>query len=487
MNGMVDCTNKIRATASRTCVITNVDDPTDVRRTGYGCTSEGDCAANKHDLNEYSEERESTESRTYRATCPASSDPEPSRSGPVDVLDGAEGAYLFCFHPERSTPEDRQEPDCGNFIVPPQSAFISGKGGLYDVIISQYKNTSGNKARGIADWLYDRNGKIIIYDRNGLYDMWEFRNIWSRLPSSAKPWPPYFPGTYNPNTAYDNLIPICPNDATDLDFFLDGDGSVGDRRGYFGGPFPSSSRYWNHDHPAYKSLVMTFQQGMNTNWVPVSIDTTNRSVRAWDQTGNGGSGSAVPGAKLVAYEYFADLFTKASFSHSTDDRNKYCLAFSCDRINYRTGYCSEDTDIVCSTYPGRAPCPAGAGDCIAPGESPPSDLEVDGVDYSHMCTGSWYTDAMADQPACDEISRRACEILEEEKGFELACADTVRAEASGRRCVKFCTTNRSADRCIGPANEHAEGASGSAPAFCGGAFSCSSDATRAYGSTPHGR
>lgn len=251
--GMKDCTNKIRATAGRTCEGTNVPQSLLGK---LACSVDRDCSGFA-----------TLKYRYPSATCPATSDSEPSRSGSDDVLSGSEGAYLFCYHPELSV-EERKEPDCTNFVVPPQSVFISGRGGQYDILISAYRafNRTSHDPPSIREWLKARRGRILVYDRYGLRDTVTF-GADGVIPTGG--------ASVDVNAGWNRLDNLIGRDIC----------------------LPVSERDASQAITMPK-IAYLHSNIISTVWTPLSIDTTNDRVLKW----NGGYQGA-------DFRYFADLYT----------------------------------------------------------------------------------------------------------------------------------------------------------------------------------
>jgi hypothetical protein len=161
---MALCTNKVRATASRTCRGENVPP---ALRGQVGCLENSDC---RHRFG------------FAGSTCDGPA--EPSRVGNPAILSGAAtGAYLFCYHPEWPVGDSRRtDPSCANFILPPQSVFIRANAGQYDILVSQYRVFATGSHRDtrsfIREWLSARNAELHVYDRAGLRERITFNDNW---------------------------------------------------------------------------------------------------------------------------------------------------------------------------------------------------------------------------------------------------------------------------------------------------------------------
>jgi hypothetical protein len=200
VTGMIRCTNKVRATLSKSCVLVNDDDSTTPVEGGvYACANDGDCIFdNGFNL----DERLGVGWNEVRCE----GDPVPEQTGPTNVLEGAEGAYLFCYHPE----DPDRGSDCGNFVLPPQSAFIVAKGGQYDVLVTKYRLFLGSLAQqpsselpnrqkpafdnaqnalSIRKWLNDRNASIRIYNMYGLAEEIEAPSLYGEQSTQPSPVP----------------------------------------------------------------------------------------------------------------------------------------------------------------------------------------------------------------------------------------------------------------------------------------------------------
>lgn len=257
--GMVNCTNKIRATAGRTCTGGSV--PSNFAgklacslKENYECMG---WSTNKY---EYA-----------NSTCSGPADGgavEPSRSGPLSVLSGGEGAYLFCNHPEwpDAQASKRSESSCTNFIIPPQSVFIHGNGGQYDILVTAFHqfNAGSHNPQSIKVWLAQHNGQIRLYDQYGLNKIWKENDLAAGTDLSAG-W-----------NKYDgNNVDVCMTGAGSRDTGSDTLGKDLKQRTFY--------HYGNV---------------LSSVWTPISIDTTAQRVMEWN---NGATGAD--------YHYFADLYT----------------------------------------------------------------------------------------------------------------------------------------------------------------------------------
>ncbi len=384
--GMVNCTNKIRATSAKTC-------QTDAgKQTGIGCTWDGGAECNNQSI--------------FGKYGNCVSGMEPSRSGPLSVLNGQEGAYLFCFHPENPDPAQQNTPNCRNFIVPPQSTFISGKGGQYDVIISQYFMEAMYNFR-VADWLWNNFARVQLYTKDGFYKEWKFRDYFHAAPGKNI-YPPEWDGNI-----------LCPNGNTDSGIMS----SAADVP--YSGEFPlkkpdDTNGRRNQDHS------LTLMGGINQYWVPFSIDTTSKQVLEWDASFNSPNraSSANPkGYHMAANRYFADTFA--------DNYTPYAYP------GYGTCYYTTCSDPNVQIGGVTVNLPAGYSICN------------DG--------GGTYTGNL-DAPACDDASMALCAST---WGPTIGCGQSVNPSGP---CVKTCTPDPSA--CPG----NVVGSSGNATlhAFCGG-------------------
>ncbi|OGL73627.1 hypothetical protein A3D73_03365 [Candidatus Uhrbacteria bacterium RIFCSPHIGHO2_02_FULL_60_44] len=457
ISGMGKCTNKIRATAARTCQEITPEVTTVVREyTNKGCNDEERCtAALGHNLvpttdgntfrcqegggntgyTGYCQEIKVTPSQFVKdypeygcssgwdCTNPAkyglvagsgneikcSGAAEPARQGSPKVLNGSAGAYLFCFHPEAPN----KESDCTNFIVPPQSVFISGKGGVYDVIISQYRMLAGGAYRPqrVITWLYDHNAEVRLYDKNGLYDVWKYREV----NPNKKSWPPEYSGASSV---------VCPNGgAGDSTTFPQG----GIGRGIKGAVRYPTDAGWPPIQ--YKALYMTLATGVNQSWVPFSIDTTSKLVKVWKDNEDGTTLHA-------AYRYFADLYTTESVGQ-TWVGDGWCWFNTC---KYVTGTDSQGKDTVW----------------------PPN---IDGT-QQYVCSdnkGKYSGDP--DDPPCTSTDQTIC--------VKYYGADTKKCTKTpdpNTRCVRFCTDPKGKDICEGTINGSSDVAA--VEAFCGGPIPC---------------
>lgn len=242
--GMANCTNKIRATASRTC--TGGDVPGNFIGK-LGCSNDLDCNGN-------------ADKYFYPGSTCSTSVPEPSRSGPLNVLSGTEGAYLFCFHPEWPEGDaNRVQPNCTNFVLPPQTVFINSNGGQYDILVSAYSAfTWGaiNKPPSIQTWLWEHNAKVRVYDVNG------YKGEWRSFGSDAG-WNPY----ENKN--------VCMNIADARKIAKDEGMSV----------------------LSAKTAYM-YSSAISTVWTPISLNTDTGKIISWND-----------GWQSADNHYFSDLFT----------------------------------------------------------------------------------------------------------------------------------------------------------------------------------
>lgn len=421
LKGMQNCTNKVRATSMRTCV------ESDGTPTKLGCSSSWDCEnPGKYDLGS-------------GATC--TGDPEPSRSGPIDVLEGAEGAYLFCFHPEYPEGE-RQDPDCRNFIVPPQSAFIHGRGGMYDVIVSQYVmgGWSAYDPQRVGWWLYSHGAELWVYDQYGLNRKVKYRDVYHWTI-----WPPEFSSDTG---GYGGDV-LCPNEHTDSGIW-----STEDDYQKFGGKYPTEAD-WPPDQ--HKTLFMTYAGGVNQSWVPLSIDTTSQQLRMW-------SGGGDEGNHHAAYRYFADLWNWSGM-YNAGAGDGACYYHTCSHYNFREGdqVCTQDESLVCTS---NADCSGEGNFCRT--EFPMQDSNAnEGRPY--LCNGARYA-GNTSYPACDQLSKRICQI--QAPGTTCATAEVNTNPSSRDRCIQFCSATGT-DICVGPVDDQApQGTNAYVEAFCGGPFNC---------------
>lgn len=406
-SGMVSCTNKIRATAQGTCVTSNGV------QTNQGCDGDWECVSPfLHNMG-------------VGATCACNgpscstkrSAPEPSRSGPLQVLDGRPGAYLFCFHPEYTDPAARVNSDCRNFLVPPQSTFITGQSGQYDVIISQYL-MFGSGAYGpqrVSEWLYDHNAKVDLYDKNGLYKRWDYRAIAPRVAS----WPPEWEGGS-----------VCPNDPTPGNSQTVATGGVG--AGIRGAvSYPTDAGWPDAQFPALK---MTYAGGVNQYWVPFSIDTTNRAVKEWNS-----DGWEANGVHHAAFHSFADTYWSGG---------PWNMAPGTGECWYHTSSNFNSTDSQ--------------GNPVA---WPPSGQYLCS-DGAAINAAARYSGSPSDPP-CDTTSRDACRAAFAGVSPQPRCAGTV---SSSVRCVQFCNMTATDKRSVCTGDVAGTSGNGRIEAFCGGPY-----------------
>ncbi len=370
--GMASCTNKIRGTASRTC--TGGKLPANLEGK-LACSNNVDCQGTQADRSIYAD-----------STC--TGPVEPSRSGPLDVLSGAEGAYLFCYHPEWPIDNaNRTQTSCTNFIVPPQSIFISGKGGQYDILVSAYQQFgSGSHNPGsIWRWLYDNQGKIQLFDQNGYVKTWngtDFSGFRTNSPGAG--W-----------NQYDAVQgDMCLTESTRKD---------------------SNGKYLD-----WGTMTHLFFYGytniISTVWTPFSIDTSNKVVQEW----NGGDTGA-------DYRYFADLFTSEMFGFSGVGWGT-CWERTCGATGFTYGdgtkgvfpkdfytngtfVCANGGNGYGSQFAGS--CSGSGAPCIASSDCP----------SGQSCNGG--------DPACDVASEAQCPTGSH-------CASTANANV---RCIQACTSD----------------------------------------------
>ncbi|HWQ99346.1 MAG TPA: hypothetical protein VN397_00680 [Candidatus Methylomirabilis sp.] len=412
ISGMAQCTNKIRATAGRTCTIMdcvkegsdNCKSLTFKSNTKFGCSDSWDCEnPAKYNINEASGKL----TNTQRVKCLGPADggkAEDARQGSLNVLNGSAGAYLFCFHPE----DPAKGSDCTNFIVPPQSAFISGKGGVYDVIISQFNMLAGGAygPQRVISWLYDHNAELRMYDKNGLYDVWNYKNV---NPTKSS-WPPEWGGDV-----------LCPNTGNAGDSTTAPSNGVG--KNINGAVKYPTDAGWPPKQ--YKALYMTIAGGVNQSWVPFSIDTTSKTVKAWNN-----------GNQHAAYRYFGDLYTIEGIG----------------QLGAGTGVCWYHT---CSYFTGKD----------SSGQATKWPPVVDGA-QKYLCNdgkGKYSGDPNA--PACTGPDKDIC--VKYFGANTKTCTKTVNASV---QCVKFCTNPMGQDVCTGTVKGSSGGAT--VEAFCGGPMNC---------------
>ncbi|MCL4732395.1 hypothetical protein KJZ71_01160 [Patescibacteria group bacterium] len=417
ISGMASCTNKIRATAARTCIIRKKSNQSIVKKTELGCSSTWDCEnPGKYNISSADFAKIKIKKDDEEVVCLGPSDggeAEKDRQGALNVLEGKEGAYLFCFHPEKP---GSQESDCRNFIVPPQSVFISGKGGVYDVIISQFNMIAGGAygPQRIIDWLYDHKAEVRLYDQYGLNGIWKYRDM-NKKPLTS--WPPEWGGNV-----------LCPNDyATTGDSKTLATGGVGG--GIQGAVAYPTDAGWLPKQ--YKAFYMTMAGGVNQSWVPFSIDTTSKTVKEWK---GGGSG-----ATQAAYRYFADMYTFEAVGQQGAGSG-VCWYHTCSY------YSGEDSSGQTSNWP------------------PVVDEE-----QKYLCNdgGGKYSHT-PDDPACTAGDMDIC--VKYYGANTKTCTKTVNPNT---RCVRFCTNPKGSDpACTGTV----KGSSGAASvnAFCGGPLHCGS-------------
>jgi hypothetical protein len=279
---MQTCTNKLRATFTHTCEGENV--PANLVGK-VGCADNNACRAGYN--NGFAD-----------ATCTGPA--EPSRQGSIRVFDGEPGAYLFCFHPEwpDNSPE-RAEPTCANFILPPQSVFINGRGGVYDILVNRYRlfESESHNPKSIRAWLRARNAEIQVYDQYGLYGIWDFEDIESGNPTVS--------------------------------------GAVANLTGYGGG-----DGGWNNWDEAYPNVCTIPPGSANTGeliyrsyantispvWTPLSIDTTNKRIVEWNAGHYGAD-----------YWYFSDLAYRNSWLYHQPGGGGKCWERTCTNVKFSDG------------------------------------------------------------------------------------------------------------------------------------------------------
>lgn len=422
ISGMAKCTNKVRATAARTCTIRKKGDKSGGKKTELGCSSSWDCEnPAKYNINgELYASIKLASDEEVKCLGPADGgEAEKDRQGSSSVLQGSAGAYLFCFHPE--SPGSKVS-DCRNFIVPPQSAFISGKGGQYDVIVSQYKMFAGGSAYGpqrAINWLYDHNAELRLYDKDGLYDVWNYRTVNPKKPDGTLT---SVPGEWGGNV-------LCPNSDELGDSTTLATGGYGAR--IKGAVYYPSDAGWLPVQ--YKALYITFAGGVNQSWAPLSIDTTSKIVKPW------GSGE-----RLAAYRYFGDMYT-------FDDPGK---------LGSGNGICWFNT---CKNIEGKD----------SKGQATKWPPEVAGA-QTYLCNdGNGKYSSTPDDPACDAASKDIC-VKYYGVNTTRACAKTVNANV---KCIKFCTDNTNKKKECGGS---VKGSNGTVDAFCGGSVACGNASSDFY-------
>jgi len=360
--GMYTCTNKVRASLSKTCrkhECNDTDnDPTTpcipgavVQGGDYGgrigCVVDADCRnanqPSKHGLTAEPDE-----------IIMCDGPPEPSRQGDIDVLSGGEGAYLFCFHPEYPIGStERAQSQCANFVLPPQSVFISGKGGQYDILVSKYRLFESDWKMDIRNWLMARDASIVVYDRNGF-------NQELSVTRGAR----YGNGTWwgsddgVPRWCYEQEAKEClggPRNGRACQSAADCEA------------FPCE---FSHDkYASYRSALRARMSDVSPVWTPLSIDTTNERYVVWN---NGNAGAD--------YQYFSDLVHREDFPFDGPGDNAGCYERACERL----GYTDDGTTFPVGDY---KVCGGSTGANAFPNEA-------DGP--------------MENSPACDEASRAAC-------------------------------------------------------------------------------
>lgn len=375
VTGMLTCTNKIRASAGRVCaeVSSSGSVVNDFGRR-YGCIVDADCTREvKFNL------KPGTSGNSIVCSNSAS---ELDRTGSLQVLNGKEGAYLFCFHPEwPDGTKMRGESKCSNFIVPPQSVFVHGVSGVYDILISKFRmfvNGHSNEPRdwiggsaspawdgnagnrlSIRTWLRDRDASIRVYDQNGLYKEYRYNDISSRGGSAAD--------QVSPWSGFDNSPWVLPTNPSGRNTFAR----------------QTDVERYTQLYPISTSPV----------WTPLSIDVTNKQVNEW----NGGNYGA-------DYRYFSDLFMN-------------------------------DTEMYVS-WVGGGYHPATTAACV---QYSNGTVEPDLADGQGICNGPDYYWDVNNSPACTTADRA---IGTDNSMTQLrSVVDTGTGYFGVERCTKACTAD----------------------------------------------
>lgn len=370
LTGMQSCTNKIRATFSKTCQVYNSSNAV-VRDTLVGCTDASMC-----------DNQGITLASGESTKCTGA--PEQDRQGSIEVLDGKEGAYLFCYHPEWlgvSGSEGRAgEVNCSNFIVPPQSAFIRSSSGQFDVLVSKYllgmygqllHRGGSENDNAIRAWLTARSASVRVYDQFGLRE--------TVTPSRTG-------GTWASN---DNAARVCL--------------ASNRRTGFNQSP-------WRDNFSA--NLMTLGEVNYSPVWTPLSINGSIRSDQAVKVWGNAGAD----------FHYFSDM------AHRWTDDNFMgadCWERQCASYTFPGQCIGPGGTLTSTTCTQDSQCGAGYG-CY-------NSFPRGGLNFCHGGTADYATnwDVSTGAPACDSASRAACPPGS-------TCATQVNASV---RCVQVCTTD----------------------------------------------
>lgn len=359
LSGMKQCTNKVRAVAAKTCVVNGTN-------TNIGCSRDDDCVSYRlYDL------AYSGEGQPWK-TVSCSGPREQSRQGSPQVLSGAEGAYLFCYHPEFPLGDSRRsQSNCTNFLLPPQSAFINGTG-QFDVLVSKFQEFSSPNwsDQHLKNMMILRKAKLVLYGERGEIKTWKFTDL-----DSATPVPEGVNRSlgWNTNDAYNNscLSQFLPSASINKNSYL----------------LPTA-----HEREVLTSREV-WAKTRSTVWTPFSIVADKGIVREW----NGGYNAA-------DFRYFADLYVSTNpvyYSYYTGPSAPACYERNCGtrldgvtnaNLCLGTKYTQYTNRPACDEAT-RVQCPAGSvcnqgvitagdtGTCVKM-----CDPMVNGT-ASHQCSG----------------------------------------------------------------------------------------------------
>jgi hypothetical protein len=208
--------------------------------------------------------------------------------------------------------------DCGNFILPPQSAFIRAQSGQYDVLISKYLLATGEKLlhRGGTDnngisiraWLTAHNASLVVYDQNGLRETIrperDNNGHWAELDDAPR---------------------VCLAEE--------------DRTGFGDG-------YWTG--LMSRNYVQLGETTYSPVWTPVSISPSAGSanaVRVWGDVG-------------ADFHFFSDIAYRWTDDGLLSGRSA-CWERSCSGYNISPRVCAGGTDITNQQCSNNADCASG--------------------------------------------------------------------------------------------------------------------------------